>query len=456
MTDSVFDTTKFVQLGIDAARAGKKTEAREYLKLALQQSPDYVPALFWMAFVAATPQESINFLGRILTLDPDNARAKAGLRWAKQQLTKAQTTPPTHPVPKPAARNAGDNPELSREDFLSHQEIQKRAQKGVKAHRARRNINPFLAVWLLLGVTALLLLGIWALAFVPRNTLAAWLPTAATPNGEMEAAALLPGQNAANAPAPTGEDSLTAAAPQTVPQGAPERRPNFNRQADTLIVEPVRGAETTALDIAPAAMPVAKDPASPEESAPEVAQLTVPDILASQPDAPTAPPAELFGPVGEAVIGYRLNEPVRDAGLLAYQPASPDEKWIEVDVTRQIVVAWEGITPVMAFLSSTGLPGTPTVLGQYHIYWKLESTLMSGPGYYLPDVPYTMYFYNGYGLHGAYWHDSFGQPMSHGCVNLRNDNAKKLFEWADPVIPEGQTEVTSSASNPGTLVVVHE
>jgi lipoprotein-anchoring transpeptidase ErfK/SrfK len=67
-----------------------------------------------------------------------------------------------------------------------------------------------------------------------------------------------------------------------------------------------------------------------------------------------------------------------------------------------------------------------------------------------------MYFYNGYGLHGAYWHNNFGQPMSHGCVNLSNENSKSLFEWADPVIPPGQTQVVSSADNPGTLVLVHE
>lgn len=456
MTDSVFETSKYVQLGIDAARAGKKIEAREYLKLALQQSPDYVPALFWMAYVAANPQDSINFLGRILTLEPDNARARAGLHWAKQRLTQAEAALPPKTEPEPVAPETDDDPELGRHDFLSPKEIQKRAQKGVKAHRARRNINPFLAVWLLLGATALLVLGIWALAFVPPDTLAAWLPTVAAPNWETVAVASRPLQSeAAIAP----DENISAGdVPRMLPQAANKRQPHFTQQVDTLILEPAGGAETTALEIAAAEPPAAEAVVAPVESvpAPEVAQLTVPNVLASRNDAPTVPPAELFGPVGEAVIGFKLNEPVEDSGLLAYQPTLPDEKWIEVDVTRQIVVAWEGDTPVMAFLSSTGLPGTPTVLGQYHIYWKLESALMTGPGYYLPEVPYTMYFYNGYGLHGAYWHDSFGQPMSHGCVNLRNDNAKKLFEWADPVVPEGQTEVTSSADNPGTLVVVHE
>lgn len=81
---------------------------------------------------------------------------------------------------------------------------------------------------------------------------------------------------------------------------------------------------------------------------------------------------------------------------------------------------------------------------------------MTGYNYYLPDVPYTMYFYGGYGLHGTYWHSNFGQPMSHGCVNLKTEEAKQLFEWAGPVLPAGQTQVEATANNPGTLVVVHE
>jgi lipoprotein-anchoring transpeptidase ErfK/SrfK len=81
---------------------------------------------------------------------------------------------------------------------------------------------------------------------------------------------------------------------------------------------------------------------------------------------------------------------------------------------------------------------------------------MVGPNYYLPDVPYTMYFHGSYALHGTYWHNSFGQPMSHGCVNLPTDDAEKLFQWADPVIPPGQNQVVATAGNSGTLVVVHK
>ena len=133
----------------------------------------------------------------------------------------------------------------------------------------------------------------------------------------------------------------------------------------------------------------------------------------------------------------------------------PAGKWIEVNLSTQTLIAWEGRTAVRRMLVSTGLRRTPTVTGSYRIYVKLLSTPMSGPGYYLPNVPYTMYFYRGYALHGAYWHNNFGRPMSHGCVNLRVSDAAWLFNWASPVMPRGARVVYASADNPGTLVVIH-
>ncbi len=111
-------------------------------------------------------------------------------------------------------------------------------------------------------------------------------------------------------------------------------------------------------------------------------------------------------------------------------PAPTGSRWIDVDLSAQRVTAYVGNTPVRSTLASTGLPATPTPTGQYRIYVKYVSTLMTGPGYYLPNVPYTMYFYRGYGLHGTYWHSNFGYPMSHGCVNLPTSEAQWLFNWA--------------------------
>ncbi len=106
------------------------------------------------------------------------------------------------------------------------------------------------------------------------------------------------------------------------------------------------------------------------------------------------------------------------------------ERWIDVNLTTQMLYAYEGDTLVNTYLISSGTWEHPTVTGQYNIYVKYRYTDMAGPGYYLPNVPYTMYFYKGYGLHGTYWHNNFGTPMSHGCVNLATPDAAWLFDWA--------------------------
>jgi lipoprotein-anchoring transpeptidase ErfK/SrfK len=102
-------------------------------------------------------------------------------------------------------------------------------------------------------------------------------------------------------------------------------------------------------------------------------------------------------------------------------------------------MAHEGDSVVKTMIVSTGTSTYPTPPGDFAIYAKYPSVPMSGPGYYLPDVPHTMFFYRGYALHGTYWHNNFGTPMSHGCINLSRADAAWLYSWA-PV---------------GTLVNIH-
>jgi lipoprotein-anchoring transpeptidase ErfK/SrfK len=108
----------------------------------------------------------------------------------------------------------------------------------------------------------------------------------------------------------------------------------------------------------------------------------------------------------------------------------PNERWFDINLSTQRVYAYDGDKLLKTFVVSTGLPGTPTVTGRFRIYVKYFATLMAGPGYYLPNVPWTMYFYNGYGIHGTYWHNNFGYPMSHGCVNMKNADAEWAFNFA--------------------------
>lgn len=131
------------------------------------------------------------------------------------------------------------------------------------------------------------------------------------------------------------------------------------------------------------------------------------------------------------------------------------ERWIRVDLGNQQVIAYEGIEPVRAFVVSTGLPSYPTVTGEFRIRMKVSEQTMSGDGYYLPGVKWVQYFYEDYGFHGTYWHEDFGVPKSHGCVNMTNADAKWLFDWAGPIWDEETVWFRPTAENPGTLVIVH-
>jgi len=106
-----------------------------------------------------------------------------------------------------------------------------------------------------------------------------------------------------------------------------------------------------------------------------------------------------------------------------------------VDLYEQVLIAYEDDTPVFATLISSGLPQWSTNTGLFNIYVRYERTIMSGAEgqpdfYYLEEVPWTMYFDQDIGLHGAYWHDGFGYRRSHGCVNMSITDAAWIYRWS--------------------------
>jgi hypothetical protein len=146
-----------------------------------------------------------------------------------------------------------------------------------------------------------------------------------------------------------------------------------------------------------------------------------------------------------------------------------NERWIDVNLKQQTLVAFQGTTPVYATLVSTGKQSTDkdkdhrTPSGQWRIREKHITTTMDGDGsaagdlpYSIEDVPYAMYFDGSYAVHGAFWHRNFGVQMSHGCVNLAPLDAKHLFFFADPQLPTGWHGIWSSSTRPGSRVVIHE
>jgi lipoprotein-anchoring transpeptidase ErfK/SrfK len=137
-----------------------------------------------------------------------------------------------------------------------------------------------------------------------------------------------------------------------------------------------------------------------------------------------------------------------------------EERWIRVDLSEQQVVAYEGKTPIRGFVISSGLPRTPTVTGEFRIRTKVKVQTMSGGSgsdyYNLPNVKWVQYFYQAYAFHGTYWHNDFGRPKSHGCLNMTNADAKWLFDWAGPKWDGKTVWFNSTEDNPGTLVIVTE
>jgi lipoprotein-anchoring transpeptidase ErfK/SrfK len=142
------------------------------------------------------------------------------------------------------------------------------------------------------------------------------------------------------------------------------------------------------------------------------------------------------------------------------------EKRIEVDLTNQRLSAYEGDQKIYEFLISSGKWGrTPT--GTFRIWSKFRYKHMSGGSkelrtyYSLPNVPFTMFFANdevpaarGFGIHGTYWHDNFGHPMSHGCINMKTEEAELIYNWAGPVTGD-KNYTKASKENLGTEVVIY-
>lgn len=148
--------------------------------------------------------------------------------------------------------------------------------------------------------------------------------------------------------------------------------------------------------------------------------------------------------LGEKVKVYNSDWPSMQVPSVLGTNTPDDDKWIEVDLSEQKLYMKERDKTILSFLVSTGR-WMPTPTGEWRIWSKFRYTRMKGGSqalgtfYDLPNVPYTMFYNNGYGIHGAYWHNNFGNPMSHGCVNMKPEEAGIVFNWAQV----------------GTRVVVH-
>lgn len=169
----------------------------------------------------------------------------------------------------------------------------------------------------------------------------------------------------------------------------------------------------------------------------------------------------------------------RDVRVVTEAPrpesVGPSERWVDVDISQQIVTAYEGDRPVYATMVSTGRAGpSRTVKGEFRIWVKVSAIAMDNTDeeleeeegvdagvdeeerhlFSLQDVPWTQFFKENFALHGVYWHDGFGNRRSHGCVNLAPLDAKWFYDWTSPGLPDGWWAIYSTSSDPGTLIRV--
>lgn len=176
----------------------------------------------------------------------------------------------------------------------------------------------------------------------------------------------------------------------------------------------------------------------------------------------------VLDPVGDGELPSAIR--VADAEWIAtsdvrvYRPAPPppslrkDERWIDVDLDTQILVAFEGSQAVYATMISSGAKTTPTETGLFRIWLKESESDMKGLSgedpYSVATVPWAEFFspVKGLALHAAYWHDRFGNQLSHGCVNLAPRDARRLYYWTDPQIGPGWTSATGVVESPGSLI----
>ena len=379
MNNQFIEARELIAKAREALRRGEKAAAQQLGERAARLAPDMEDV--WLILTASDPdpQDALAYAQKAVQVNPQSGRARRAVEWATGRLKQVEALKELSPV-SPLPRRA--EVAVPREQHAY--------QTAVAMPALKTQGRNWLLPALLVGA-GILFIGLIALLAVTSPMLASIV-------------------SSIGVPAPT-QENLWAPMDIAKPEVTPIDVSAFAVQAeDTPVPTPIPTLGATATQI-PASEPTEAPTDVPTESSTLIpADTETPGVVAMEiiDDTPTS---EYSPPKPEAAVGNGA-------------------RWIDVDLTNQMVYAYEGDVVVNSFVVSTGTWLTPTVTGEYKIYVKYRSGSMSGPGYYLPDVPYIMYFYKGYGLHGTYWHNNFGTPMSHGCVNLRTEEAGWIFNWA--------------------------
>jgi len=362
----------------------------------------------WLILAALVePDKSLDYIHKALEANPESSRARRGLEWARKRLEVSSRLESVQPV-QPAIKLHDVDQEQIRESSMSvkHGGMAPGVRKKTSRRRRRTSLLPLLFV----------ILGCFVFGF------AGW--SAVT--------------------SPVMSSLLGTNLP---PSPAQDDFPHFARVE---IPKPAGVASALETTLLPTPTLVESQASSPSGNELSVVIPTAEEMLHSMPDGmvmeyPSVTPTVLTPAGPTETPGVMMAELVPDTPTPEYvpptdaPPAAPlpaqassggGGHWIDVDLSQQRLYAYAGDTLMNSFLVSTGTWQTPTVMGKYKVWIKLRYSDMTGPGYFLPDVPYVMYFYGDYGIHGTYWHNNFGTPMSHGCVNLSIPDAAWLYDFS--------------------------
>ena len=450
-----------------ALKSGDKNTAQEHANQAAQLAPELEEVWLLMAALAS-PSDSISFLEKALQINPNSQRAKKGLVWAKGRLQTLQqdivVDEGSKPLVEPETQDGQAQPSVSSEpvgaDFKPALGFKPAPQDIASLHPLRLSASKPALTWVL--ITSLLILiaiGLsWAAwqGIIPVSEIINSNPFVAREHGPSSASVIIQKSTVplleltptepsfdeiilTTEPAPT-TDSISSGVATVTPQFFPSQ----TSEPTAIPFEPTTAPTQTA--IVPIETPVATTEfiatLTPVDIFPTVTNTPIPTEISYPLATITSEPglAELQSPTP---LPTDTSEPAPAQTLVPtlvpYSGTGGGTHWVDVNLTQQMAYAYAGDTIVNSFLVSTGTWQHPTVTGQFHVYVKYQYTDMSGDGYYLPNVPYTMYFFDGYALHGTYWHNNFGTPMSHGCVNFSIPDAEWVYNF----------------SSVGTLVNVH-
>lgn len=392
MNNKFIEAREYTAKAREALHRGDRRSARKLGEQAALLAPDMEDTWLVLAASEPNPRDALAYAQKALEINPESRRARQGVEWASRQLKQVRV----NPEPSRRAESARIAIErISRNDTITS--LPKRVYREAIPYPQLKITRQYWLYALLIGAGCIVV-GFAAFFVLTSPRLASIVSNI-------------------SAPVPTQGDLW----------------------ASVDIAKPA----VTPIDVNAFAVQVADTPASAPSNAPTSLPTDLPDLPIAVPtNMPTLVPTEAgtFPAEVTETPGTMAMEIIADNSAsqsvpqieaqVQYLAEGNGERWIDVDLTAQSVYAYEGDTVVNSFVVSTGKAETPTVTGKYKIWIKVRVQDMSGPGYYLTDVPYVMFFYKGYGFHGTYWHNNFGTPMSRGCVNLTVDDAAWLYNWA--------------------------